>query len=333
MIKKIYLYLFSLSGILISTLSGYFSVIGFMLIFKSIAFSIAALAILLEISKVFISIYLHLYFKKENILLITYLLLALIILMGINSLGVYSYLSKGYIESFNSQEVSFNIEMNGEEIKLKEEEIKSKDKIKKEKEEDKKKLKNELYLLNDEEKNKQKIKIEKLTNEIEKLANEANEIQKNILEIKKENNGNKKEIGKIDQELGPIKYLSLLLYSSEDKDIIDKSMRIFIVILILVFDPLAIISLIASISALEKLPKHKKEKTIVLEKENIIEKKEEKVQPIENIPIIENKEIILENNVVPIKEEKPIQSKVNVINTTNNNVDRLDKLYSGEIVS
>jgi hypothetical protein len=319
MIHKIYLYTLIFSAIAISSLSGFFSVIGFSLIFKSIIFSISALAILLELSKVLISVYLHLYFKKENKLLIFYLTIALITLMAINSLGVYSYLSKGYLDSFNSEEVSSNIEISKDELQNKKEAIENNKESKKDKLDEKKRLSIELNSVDDEEKKKIRKKINKLSDEITKLLESNDKLNEEIKSLKSSNTKDKKEINKIETELGPIKYLALLIYSSEDREIINKSMRIFIVILIIVFDPLAIISLIAAISALEKLSKKDIKQEV---KENIIVTTTEINKPkiIKEEPIIEKQEEQIEAPQLP---------RVNIINTSKVS-DKLEEFYKGE---
>ena len=54
------------------------------------------------------------------------------------------------------------------------------------------------------------------------------------------------ELKKIEADIGPIKYIAALAYDSEaDGDIIDKAVRLVILLIIVVFDPLAILLLIA----------------------------------------------------------------------------------------
>ncbi len=308
MIHKLFLLLLIFSAIAISSLSGFFSVIGFSLIFKSIILSISTLAILLELSKVLISVYLHLYFKKENKLLIFYLTIALITLMGINSLGVYSYLTKGYLDSFNSEQVNSNIDINKDKLEVKKEKIEINKESRKEKLDEKKRLQSEIYSASEEDKKELRRKISKLSSEITILLESNDKLTEEIATLKSSNIDEKKEINKIETELGPIKHLALLIYSSDDKEIINRSMRIFIIILIIVFDPLAIISLVAAISAFEKLPKKEQGK------ENII-KEEIKNEVIEETKTTSN--------------PQTVSSRINVINTSKDS-DKLEEFYKGQ---
>ena len=79
------------------------------------------------------------------------------------------------------------------------------------------------------------------------------------------------EENKLAAEIGPIKYIAELFYSKDDPNFIDKAVRTVIVIIIVVFDPLAILLLIAAQQTLRntKLPepeikirKAKKKKTL-----------------------------------------------------------------------
>ena len=78
------------------------------------------------------------------------------------------------------------------------------------------------------------------------------------------------EENKLTAEIGPIKYIAELFYSKEDPNFIDKAVRSVILIIIAVFDPLAILLLIASNQTYRKLKepteeplkKAKKKKTL-----------------------------------------------------------------------
>ena len=50
----------------------------------------------------------------------------------------------------------------------------------------------------------------------------------------------------LDREIGPIKYVAELLYGASDQSVMDKAVRIFILLFVFVFDPLAIMLLIAA---------------------------------------------------------------------------------------
>ena len=50
----------------------------------------------------------------------------------------------------------------------------------------------------------------------------------------------------LDREVGPIKYLAQMIYGSDERDILDQAIRLFILMLVFVFDPLAVMLVIAA---------------------------------------------------------------------------------------
>ena len=50
----------------------------------------------------------------------------------------------------------------------------------------------------------------------------------------------------MDREVGPIKYLAQLIYGSEERAVLDQAIRLFILMLVFVFDPLAVMLIIAA---------------------------------------------------------------------------------------
>jgi hypothetical protein len=63
--------------------------------------------------------------------------------------------------------------------------------------------------------------------------------------------------------LGPIKYVAEVVYETQDRDLIDKAVRLVIFVIIVVFDPLAILLLIAANQTYRKSIKDKKQKVKV----------------------------------------------------------------------
>lgn len=60
------------------------------------------------------------------------------------------------------------------------------------------------------------------------------------------------EENKLAAEIGPIKYIADMLYEKEDPAFIDKAVRLVILIIIIVFDPLAVLLLIAANQSLKQ---------------------------------------------------------------------------------
>ncbi len=75
---------------------------------------------------------------------------------------------------------------------------------------------------------------------------DIDEIFNDIAVLKDEKFSAEEKVRDIDREIGPIKYVAELLYGSSEQDIMDKAIRIFILLFVFVFDPLAVMLLIAA---------------------------------------------------------------------------------------
>jgi hypothetical protein len=75
---------------------------------------------------------------------------------------------------------------------------------------------------------------------------EIDSIYANIVTLKDEKFDAESKIRNLDREVGPIKYLAQLIYGSEERDVLDQAIRLFILMLVFVFDPLAVMLVIAA---------------------------------------------------------------------------------------
>jgi hypothetical protein len=89
----------------LSGTAAYYSIIGLSLLFSSIAISVIIMASFLEVSKIIIASLLHSYWKGLNVILRGYLTISLIVLSLITSLGIYGLLSSGYQDTLNKVNV------------------------------------------------------------------------------------------------------------------------------------------------------------------------------------------------------------------------------------
>jgi hypothetical protein len=83
------------------------------------------------------------------------------------------------------------------------------------------------------------IKIDELTGQIDNIYVE-------IATLKDEKFGAEQKVRTLDREVGPIKYLAQLIYGNDDRDVLDQAIRLFILLLVFVFDPLAVMLVIAA---------------------------------------------------------------------------------------
>ena len=222
----IYLTLFcalSLSGI-----AAYYSVIGLAAIFTGAFWPIVFMGSVLEASKLVTTSWLYRNWKTCPLLLKTYLTIAVVILMMITSMGIFGYLSKAHIDS------TLDAGANMVEVKT----LNQQEKIAKER------LDYLLARAKD-----PSTASNRLDKQIQDTQKELNEISKKKLPLLKESN-------KLVAEVGPIKYVGDMIYGTDDDNAIDKAVRLVIMLIMVVFDPLAVLLLIAANMSM-KLPSGK----------------------------------------------------------------------------
>lgn len=296
MTNNLFLYFIVFIGIFLSSIAGLYSISGLVIIFKGNIIATTLMAIALEISKVCISIYIHVFWKKANKLLLTYLTFALLVLMMITSAGVYSYLSKSYMTSTDTDVIYEKISLIESQIEIEKEKIKNK-------QEEIKSLRNYPVEKRDNgyywKINGINAKITEYTTNIEKMTDSITPLRNKVLEI--------------NMEIGPLKYISLLLYQSEGKAAIDKSVQVFIGIVVIVFDPLAILLIFSGIHGL-----HKRRAELELIEREINEKREKEKERRLQLKL-EREQYERENNIV--KKSKKIKDEIIENKTEENTID------------
>jgi polyhydroxyalkanoate synthesis regulator phasin len=91
-----FIFLLSLSSLLVAGSAAFFSVLGIASLFSGCYYQVMVMAGALEFAKLIATSFLYRYWSKTNIFLRTYLLIAVGILMLITSAGIFGYLSSAY---------------------------------------------------------------------------------------------------------------------------------------------------------------------------------------------------------------------------------------------
>ena len=242
----------------LSLTAAYYSVMGLSILFASVAIPVIIMGSFLELSKIAITTYLHDQWKKTYTMLKVYLTTALVILSFITSLGIYGLLTTGFQENISKLEIGKKEVAN---VQLKRDRF---NEIKKEYTLEKNTLDNDIsQLRNALSTNTTTQTVDKKTGQVISKANTGNrkafesqltlalenktKISTKIealndsltnLDIQVLNMESKSQLG---NELGAIKYVSELTGMP-----IKKTANIFILLIIFVFDPLAIILVIAT---------------------------------------------------------------------------------------
>jgi hypothetical protein len=121
------------------------------------------------------------------------------------------------------------------------------------------------------------------------VAKEIEANQKLIASLREESSPLRTEIRKVEAEVGPLKYIAELIYGEDAKNHLDSAVRFVIILLVLVFDPLAVLMVIAgnyNLNLLMRKPEEKEE-----EKEEKIVESKINMTSVEPIPM--NKDEIM----------------------------------------
>lgn len=229
------------SGIAISAVAAYYSIIGLTTIFAGSFWSIVIMGTVLEIGKLVAVTWLHTNWKVAPALIKAYLMSAIAILMLITSMGIFGFLSKAYIEQSINLNVGVieKIQIIDSDIKVIQDSIKDIDvqidqidsAITKMTERNQ--AQSSLRAADQQRKTRDALVKKK-----QELVSSLSELRNNRIRLDS-------EVRKIEAEIGPIKYVAELIYGDSDKEIVDKAIRFVIVLLIIVFDPLAVLLLLA----------------------------------------------------------------------------------------
>ena len=232
-----------LSAISISIIAAGYSIIGLATLFAGAAMPIIAMGSALEIGKLVAASWLYNNWRSDMVpaTLKAYLFSAIIVLVFITSMGIFGFLSKAHLDQV--QPTSGNtIKINAIDNQIKRQEIII-DRAEKTLTQLDKSI--EVFLNNEyatrglKERQKQEAERNELNTAIKNASDEIAKLstEKANLQLAQD---------KIEAEVGPIKYVAELIYGDEAQSHFDEAVRIVILILIFVFDPLAVLLLIAA---------------------------------------------------------------------------------------
>jgi hypothetical protein len=251
-----------ITAIGLSGVAAYYSVIGLAQIFPGSYWPIIIMGSVLEAAKLVTVSWLYNNWNVTTRWMRYYFLIAVLLLMGITSMGIFGYLSKAHIEHSTSLSPLIEKEMIYDaKIKVQKETIEAN-------------RKNLLQLdaavdqvmaRSTDERGAERSNQIRKAQQKERLraADEITRAQTEIQKITEEKSPISLEIKKAESDLGPIKYVAEVVYETQDRDLIDKAVRLVIFVIIVVFDPLAVLLLIAANQTYRKIIKDKKQKVKV----------------------------------------------------------------------
>lgn len=276
-----------LTSIMIASVAAFFSIMGLATIFAGAFWPIVIMGGALEVGKLVTSAWLHIKWQEIGKLLKYYLTFAVIVLMLITSMGIFGLLSKAHLEQ-ESILSGVEIRLEGVKEKISDEEEK-------------------IVAIN--------RQLDALDNALDEYiergyitrglkAREDQSEQRTLLEasrddiniriekLKDRESALRLEILGAEAEIGAVKYITEFLYGDEAKNHYAEAVRSVILSLIFVFDPLAIVLLLASTKAIANEPKKPKKKRVARNKEEYTEEAEEAEEEIDIEQVVEQPTIV-----------------------------------------
>jgi hypothetical protein len=224
----------------------WYSVAGLVAIFAAAAIPIIIMGVTLEVSKLVATVWLKMNWSIAPRLIRTYLIVAITILMLITSMGIFGFLSKAHLDqAVPTGDVVDQVSLLDEKIKTQRENIDASRKALKQMDE----AVDQVMARSTDEKGADKAANLRRSQQRERnqLQNDIAKAQTAITKLNEERAPIAKDLRKIEAEVGPIKYIAALLYGdAPDQNLLEKAVRWVIIIIVIVFDPLAVILLLAS---------------------------------------------------------------------------------------
>ena len=240
-------YLLLLTGLTISAVAIYYSVVGLTAIFSAAAIPIIIMGSALEVGKLVCASWLKANWERAPRFMKYYMITAVMVLMLITSMGIFGFLSKAHNDqNLVSGDVQSKIAIYDEKIKTARDNIDANRKALRQMDE----AVDQVMGRSQDEKGADKAVAIRRGQQKERarLQSEIAAEQKIISQVSQERAPIAAEVRKVEAEVGPIKYIAKFIYGEkgEDENMLEKAVTWIIVLIVVVFDPLAVIMLLAA---------------------------------------------------------------------------------------
>lgn len=239
-------YLMLAVALCLSAVAAFYSIIGLTAIFAGAVVPIVIMGSILEIAKLVVTVWLHEYWSQVKRTMKMYLVPAVAVLMVITSMGIFGFLSKAHLDqAVTSGDVTTKIAIYDEKIKSARDNIETNRRALKQMDDA---VDQTMNRTSDEQGATKAANLRRSQQgERTRLQNEIAREQQRIQQLNEERAPIAAEVRKVEAEVGPIKYIAALIYGDNpDANLLEKAVRWVIVILVFVFDPLAVMMLLAA---------------------------------------------------------------------------------------
>jgi hypothetical protein len=240
-------WLLLLTGLTISAVAIYYSVVGLTAIFSAAVIPIIIMGSALEVGKLVCASWLKANWERAPRFMKYYMVTAVIVLMIITSMGIFGFLSKAHNDqNLVSGDVQSKIAIYDEKIKTERENIDANRKVLKQLDES---VDQVMGRSQDEKGAEKAVAIRRAQQkERSRIAQDIAEAQKRIASLNEERAPIAAEVRKVEAEVGPIKYIAKFIYGEHgaDENSLERAVTWIIILIVIVFDPLAVIMLLAA---------------------------------------------------------------------------------------
>lgn len=234
------------TALLLSLTAEYYSIAGLTAIFSAATVPVIIMGVALGLGKLVGTVWLHNNWKRVPILFKVYLVPAIAFLMFLTSIGTFGYLSKAHLEqSTMTGDSEAQVQLFDDKIKTEKDNIESARNALKQ-------MDATVNLTMD--RGTDGVSVQKAANlrkrqEAERATLQAGitQAQKNITALQEQRAPLAMQARKIEAEVGPLKYIAALLYGDNPStNLLERAVRWVIILIVLVFDPLALCLILAA---------------------------------------------------------------------------------------
>lgn len=230
----------------LSAIAAYYSIIGLTAIFAGAMLPIIVMGGMLEVAKLTTTVWLRKYWHLCGIVLKLYLVPAVITLALITSMGIFGFLSKAHIDQgIGSGDVNAKVALIDEKIKTQKENVKAARDMLAQMDSQ---VNNVMNKGDSEKSAERSVQIRKQQAKERAALQKDIEVANGVIgKLNEERAPIASEVRKVEAEVGPIKYIAAFIYGDNpDANLLEKAVRWVIILLVAVFDPLAIALILAA---------------------------------------------------------------------------------------
>ena len=244
-------YLTLFTALILSLSAAVYSILGLTAIFAAAFWPIVILGGSLEIGKIVTTLWLHKYWTRAELQYKLYLCSAVVILMVLTSMGVFGFLSKAHLDqAVPSGDIQAQVQIFDDKIQTQKDNIKTARAALTQMDT----AVDQVMGRSQDEKGADKAVAIRRSQARERTAlqNDISKAQTEITRLQEGRAPIASQARKVEAEVGPIKYIAALLYGDNpDANILEKAVRYVIILIVVVFDPLALTLLLAATKTFE----------------------------------------------------------------------------------